>query len=205
MPTTTLDLLRHGQTALTKRFGFPNEPLAEEGRNQMWRAVGSVFPWRMIFTSPYGRCAEFAHALGERTRLPVVELAELRPLDWGSWTDKERDDVMRTDPDALARFNADSFTHRVSGGESLADVANRSAQACLAILEQAADQHVLVVGHKWNIQAIIARALQMPARSASSIACQYASLTRLEFNGSGSRYLTHLAFHTGGTPRVPRL
>ncbi len=200
MPTTTLDLLRHGQTAPTTRFGFPDEPVTEEGRNQMWRAVGNVFPWRIIFTSPYGRCAEFAHALGERARLPVVELAELRQIDWGSWTNKESDEIMRTDPDALARFNAEPFTHRASGGESLTDMANRSIQGRRMILEQAIGQHVLVIGHKWNIQAIVADALQMPLTAMYSIKCDHASLTRLQFTGTDGRYLTSLAFHTGGVP-----
>ena len=201
MPTTTLDLLRHGQTAPTKRFGFPDEPLTEEGRNQMWRAVGDVFPWRIIYTSPYGRCADFARALGERARLPVVELGELRALDWGSWTDKEVDEVMRTDSDALARFNADPFTHRASGGESLTDMANRSIQGRRMILEQAIGQHVLAIGHKWNIQAIVADALQMPLPTMYSIKCDHTSCTRLQFTETGGRYLTSLALHIGGTPQ----
>ncbi len=202
MPTTTLDLLRHGQTTSTKRFGHPHERLTDAGRNQMWLGLGHVFPWQTVFTSPYARCTEIAQEVANRARLPLVELQELRSLEWGSWTDKENNEVMRTDPDALARFDADPYTHRATGGESLTDMANRSVQGCQAILQQAAGQHVLVIGHKWNIQAIVVRALGMPATSMYSIVCEHGSLTRLQFTGSGNRYLPGLVFHTGGAPRV---
>lgn len=198
MPTTTLDFFRHGQIMHPKRFGFPDEPLTEEGRNQMWRAVGSDFPWKTIFSSPYARCAEFAHALGERARTPVVELAELRTLDWGAWTGKDTEEVKKFDAEALTRFDADPLHQRPTGGESLTDMANRATQASLTILERATGQPTLVIGHKWNIQATVANLLGMPLETMFSIRCDYASLTRLQFTGDQGRYLTSLVFHTGG-------
>lgn len=202
MPTTILDLLRHGQTTSTKRFGHPHERLTDAGRDQMWRGLGDVYPWKTVFTSPYVRCTEIAREVANRARIPAIELQELRSLEWGAWADKENHEVMDSDAEALARFDADPYTHKATGGESLTDMANRSTQGCLAILQQAAGQHVLVISHKWNIQAIVARALQMPVTSLYSVVCEHGSLTRLQFTGSGSRYQPGLVFHSGGAPAV---
>jgi broad specificity phosphatase PhoE len=161
----------------------------------MWRTFGKVSSWQSVFTSPYTRCAAIANELGDRAHLPVTELPELAALDWGAWTGKDKEEVMRVDREALTRFDTDPFTHRATSGESLIDMTTRSIQACRTILQQTVGQHALVISHKWNIQAIIAYALQMPQRSLHSIVCDYGSLTRLEFTETGGRYLVGLVFH----------
>ena len=69
---TVIDLLRHGEPVGGRRYrGQQDDPLSEQGWEQMWQSVGERNAWQQIVTSPLLRCHAFAAALGERHNLPV--------------------------------------------------------------------------------------------------------------------------------------
>nr|WP_245832014.1 histidine phosphatase family protein [Solemya velesiana gill symbiont] len=68
---TLIDLLRHGQPLGGRMYrGKQDDPLTEEGWDQMWHAASGETPWQQVISSPLRRCREFAEALTEKLESP---------------------------------------------------------------------------------------------------------------------------------------
>ncbi len=74
--TTTIDLLRHGQTQADDILrGRIDVPLSDNGYQQMQNRVAPFIdtapPWQQLITSPLQRCRKFAQDLGQQYGSPV--------------------------------------------------------------------------------------------------------------------------------------
>ncbi len=199
-PTTTfIDLLRHGEADGGVKFrGVTDDPLTEQGREQMWRALGTHYPWQRIITSPMRRCAEFSRALSERSAIPLAPNPAFTGWDFGSWDGKTQEQIMQTDADALKRFREDPLRYSPPGGEPLASIAARSAQALTELLQHHTGGHLLIVCHAVPIRCIIAKLLRMPLEHIFSLEVGPGAFTRLLFThdtkGIRGRLLSHAGF-----------
>lgn len=197
--TTTLDLMRHGEPVGGRKYrGQIDDPLSEKGWAQMQAAVGDAAPWGRIVSSPLSRCRAFAETLAARHGLPLMFDDRLKEVGFGAWEGKSAAEIEAEAPGVLARFKADPVNARPVGAEPLADFHSRVASALDELLQQHADQHLLLVGHAGVMRMALAWALQIPLEHAYRIEVATASLTRLRFdNGRAS-----LIFH--GSPRAER-
>lgn len=198
--TRFVDLLRHGQPEGGSRFrGRLDDPLSDLGWAQLRQAtVGGG--WDAVATSPLGRCRAFAEDYAGRHRLPLAVVDEFAEVGFGAWEGRSKEDIARSDPEALARFRADPVHARPPGAEPLDGFLARVAMGWERLSELSGER-LLVVCHAGVIRAGVALALSMPADTIYRLDVSLAHFTRLRLGDGGHRSLVfHNRPHAGGDP-----
>jgi 2,3-bisphosphoglycerate-dependent phosphoglycerate mutase/probable phosphoglycerate mutase len=157
---TSIWLVRHGQTELnkTRRYQSASDgALTPYGLRQAEALAGRLrrIPFRSAAISPSTRARVTAERiLGDReTR--IVEDARWAETNHGRWEGLTYAEVRaRFAEEAAARFS-DPLHGRPSGGESLAEVALRVAEAWADLLRRNPGGRVLVVTHATPIQTVL--------------------------------------------------
>ena len=195
MTDTLIDFLRHGEPVGGRRFrgdgADTDDPLSEEGWQQMWDAVGDHRPWQRVISSPLRRCREFAAVLTQRACLPLSVDARFREVGQGSWEGHSPAQVIAANEAEYRAFYADPQRNRPPGSEPLEAFGARVAAALTEVLQKHAGEHLLVVAHAGVIRAALGFVLE-----AEPVAWYR---TRID-NGAVSRFLAgpygwRLEFH----------
>jgi len=157
---TSIWLVRHGQTELNKarRYqGVSDSALTPFGLRQAEALAQRLrrIPFKLAVASPTRRARLTGETiLGDR-EAPVIEDPRWAETNHGRWEGLTYREVCARFPEeAIARFT-DMLHGRPSGGESLAEVATRVAQAWAALLQQNPGGRVLLVSHATPIQLIL--------------------------------------------------
>lgn len=150
MTARRLILWRHGQTSWnsTGRFqGQADIPLYATGEQQARSAAPVLAGYRptRIIASDLVRAQQTAGELAGLTGLEVETDARFREIHVGEWEGLTIADVMRLDPDFIAREVAGGDSRRGETGESTGEVARRIADALSDVVDHAPDGEVIVV------------------------------------------------------------
>ena len=195
--TTTVLLVRHGQTFgnVEQTFcGHTDTELTPLGIAQA-EALGRRLKGQKIdaaYASDLSRARMTAqHALAQSHPLPIQLDADLREMHYGEWEGLAGAALRESHKDLLRDF----FLCRAPapGGETVAQIRDRTAGAVRRIAAAHIGQTVLVVSHGNAIAALLAEMLQMPIESSWSFAVENTSLTRMQISKSGR--LTLLGFN----------
>lgn len=177
-----LILVRHGRTAhnagrrLLGRLDVGLDELGERQAAATAAAAGVAGATRVV-CSPLQRCRQTAAALG----LPVTVDERWIEVDYGVYDGMALDDVPA---DLWDRWRSD-LDFVPEGGESMASVGRRVAEACGDLWEEAAATDVVVVTHVSPIKAAVAWALGAPDASVWRMFVDVASLHRIGAGTSG--------------------
>jgi len=151
--TTTIVLVRHGQTAWNREVRFrgqANPPLDDVGREQAAataRYVAKRWPVEAVYASPMARAMQTAEMIAEAHELVAEPFQGLLDIDFGEWQGHSPAEVKRRYPELLSAWFETPHTVEIPGGESL-DVVRRRAVAGLdTIAERHPGQTVAMVGH----------------------------------------------------------
>lgn len=194
---TTIDLLRHGEPEGGQKFrGALDDPLSVRGWEQLRTAVGDCCDWQAIVSSPFIRCAAFAHELAKRLDRPLEIVPEFRELHFGNWEGRTSAEIYATDPLALARFWRDPVTYPIPGGEAITTFDQRVSTAWNALLERHQGRHVLLVAHGGSIRIVLRRVLDMPLQRIWRFEVPYAALSRVRQHCDPDAE-PQLVFHNG--------
>lgn len=176
---TVIDLLRHGEvTGGVCLRGSTDNPLSRQGWRQMDAAVDAA-SWDGIISSPLRRCSDFAQALADRLAIPLRLEARLRELHFGGWEGRTPAELMRTNPEALARFWQTPYLHPPPGGESLPAFERRVLKAWRTITQDYCGRRVLLITHSGVIRVIICHLRGLPPEALLSLEVPYASLQQV--------------------------
>ena len=179
-----VDLLRHGEAQGGARFrGGHDDPLSEEGWNQMARATAVDPDWTRVVCSPSQRCSAFAHRLADGRNLSVSILPGLRERGFGAWEGLAAHQIPAEE---LTRFWDDPVVYTPPGGEPF----ERFRERVLAAWDQvcAADEpFTLAVTHGGVIRIVLAEMLRMPPEASLLIEVPPACLSRLRVPESPGR------------------
>jgi alpha-ribazole phosphatase/probable phosphoglycerate mutase len=194
---TLVDLIRHGMPVGGRRYrGHIDDPLSDDGWQQMWNAVGDAAPWDAIVTSPLRRCADFAHALGDLCGSPVEVDDSITEISFGDWEGRHVQDILDEDPSQVERYWQDPVANTPPGGESLSAFRDRCVAAWQRIGERHRGGHVLVVAHGGLIRTLMTHVLEMPLSAVLRLEVPNAGLTRVrlqdDINGNPA---PSLVFH----------
>ena len=186
--TTTVDLLRHGETEGHLRFcGSTDHPLTEQGWRQMWlTATREAAPWRHIVTSPLHRCAAFAEALGRSHAIPVAHDIRLREIHFGAWENQSAAGLLQTQADALTRFWQNPVDFPPPQSEYLLDFQTRVLTAWNEITTRFTGQHILLVTHGGVIRIIRCHLQQHPLTRLLELNVRHAQLFRVRIDPSAT-------------------
>jgi broad specificity phosphatase PhoE len=159
---TTLLLARHGETDWNRARrwqGHADRPLTDRGRAQAAALAERLADIALdaVYSSDLRRARDTAEAVAAIQGVDVVELAELREVNVGSWEGLTRDEAEARLPDGLRRWRAGGTGW--DDGETYAEMSRR----VLAAVERIATDHeggrVLIVSHGGPIRAIHGAAL----------------------------------------------
>lgn len=151
--STTIVLVRHGQTAWNRKVRFRGQAdpaLDEIGLKQAaatGRYLAKRWPVDAVYASPMGRAMETAKAIAEARDLVAEPFEGLLDIDFGDWQGQSPDDVRRQYPELLKAWFEMPHTVQIPGGESLDTVRERVVAGLDTIVESHPGQTVGMVGH----------------------------------------------------------
>jgi 2,3-bisphosphoglycerate-dependent phosphoglycerate mutase/probable phosphoglycerate mutase len=186
---TSIWLVRHGQTELNKarRYqGASDSPLTPYGQQQVAALAARLrrMPFRAVVASPCGRAQATAEAIVGARELLFADDARWAEVNHGRWEGLTYAEVRARYPhEAGARF-ADALHGRASGGESLAEVAQRVGDGWRALLHANPGGRVLVVTHATPIQLVLCMLTAMPPTLHWRWRVDLGSVTALDIYGN---------------------
>ena len=153
---TLLGLLRHGDVQGGPCFrGSTDDPLTQEGWQQMWQATEQNYDWDQVVTSPLHRCRAFADEYAMRQGLSVSVEERLAEIDFGDWEGRTAAELMATQHDALTRFWNNPLRHTPPNAEPLIDFSARVMAAWNDLIRLWPDNRILVVTHGGVIRVVL--------------------------------------------------
>ena len=166
--TTTIYLVRHGQTAANAGNviqGQSDVPLDENGIQQA-KLVGERLRkqhFDVILSSDLSRAkVTAAEIAGGRE---VIYDPELREWDLGDWVGFNLDQIKEKFPEAMAAFQSGDPEAKVPGGESRREFHDRAARVTDRILTAYPGKTVLCVSHGGLLRAIFKNITGISAHS----------------------------------------
>jgi broad specificity phosphatase PhoE len=192
---TKLILTRHGHVEgiEPERFrGRTELPLTALGESQAKAVAARIAAgWKpaAIYTSPMGRCVATAHPIAQACRVPAHVMNELNDLDFGTWRGKLHGEVRQASPKLYAEWREAPQTVRFPEGESLQDLAARTAEALRLIVERHPDSTVVAVGHDNVNRVLLTQLLGLPISAFWLITQTPCCLNEFDIDGGMVRVL----------------
>jgi phosphoserine phosphatase len=168
MTMTKLLLVRHGHVEGIKPERFRGrEPLllTEKGRAEaatLARRIAAAWRPTHIYASPMERCVKTAAAIADACGIAAATCDDLNDLDYGAWQFKTYAQAEAENPTLFAAWFATPHLIRFPGGESLQDVAGRTANALRRLLARHRDDTVVLVGHDSVNRTLLLQLLDLP-------------------------------------------
>jgi phosphoserine phosphatase len=187
---TIILLVRHGHVEGIRpaRFrGRADLALTETGQRQaelLAHRIASQWSPNSIYTSPLQRCiatgAPVARACGVRSE----PLGGLNDLDYGAWQSLTYDDARAKDPDLFAAWFTTPQLVEFPGGESLQEVATRTASVLRLVVSRNAADTLVLVGHDSINRVMLTQILEMPLSAYWRFAQSPCCINEIEVTGS---------------------
>jgi alpha-ribazole phosphatase len=179
-----LVLIRHAEPEESMRgrsYGRLDVPLSAAGVAQAAAIAERLRDARLdaIYASPLRRALDTGTPLAEARGLTVVAHEGLRELDFGALEGLTFDEIARERPELYESWMTDPTATRFPGGESFADLRERALAAAAEIRSEHA--HAAVVAHGGVIRAILADALEMPARAVFRLDQPYGAISVVDW------------------------
>jgi alpha-ribazole phosphatase len=188
---TSIWLVRHGQTELNRarRYqGMTDSPLTPYGLRQAaalaWRL--RRIPFGVAVVSPALRAQLTAETILAERDIPIIEDLRWREASHGRWEGLTYREVRERFPEEAAARFADALHGKPTGGESLAEVAERVAEGWRALLGQHPGGRVLVVTHAAPIQLVLCLLSGMSPAQHWRWRIDLGSLTAVDVYGGGA-------------------
>jgi broad specificity phosphatase PhoE len=205
---TKLLLTRHGHVEgiEPERFrGRTELPLTPLGNAQAQAVAARIAAqWKpvAIYTSPMGRCVSTAGYIAKACNAPAHVMDELNDLDFGTWRGKLHSEIAAAAPGPYALWRNRPETFRFPEGESLQNLAARTADALRLIVARHPADVVVAVGHDNVNRVWLTQLLDLPLSAFWRIAQSPCCLNEFDIIEGAVRALrvneTHYLAATGG-------
>jgi broad specificity phosphatase PhoE len=183
--TRELILVRHGETLhnvarITQ--GWSDSDLSERGNEQVRRLAQRLVAMKptALYSSPLGRAMSTARAIAEATGLEIVQLDDLREMNYGRWEGRAFLDIRKEDEDLYKRWVADADCP-CPEGESHHDVRQRLERA----FATASSERPVLVAHGTAIRIGMTALLNIPVMSALRFAQDNAAVNHFVQRADG--------------------
>lgn len=188
--TTTLLLVRHGQTAWNKDLHFrgrANLPLDETGLNQaeaVARRLAAEFQPAALLSSPLQRARQTAEAIAQATQLNLQDEESLIDLDYGQFSGLSPTEAETKFLELYRAWLNVPHTIRFPAGESLDDVRTRLSDLLGRVANLYPNAQVILVTHQVVCQVLLCHLLGIHNGYFSHFQVDPASLTICQVDGS---------------------
>ncbi len=151
--TTSIYLLRHGQTAWNKEEVFRGRsdiPLDETGLREAELAAEYFrsIPIQAVYSSPLSRALQTARKIAASHSLQVEPLEGLIDMSFGVWEGRSLREVKEKDEIRFEQWRDEPHLVRLPGGETLEEVRSRAMAALARVIEQHPEQPLVLVSHR---------------------------------------------------------
>jgi broad specificity phosphatase PhoE len=187
---TIILLVRHGHVEGIKpeRFrGRADLVLTDTGQRQaelLARRIASQWAPSSIFTSPLRRCMATGAAIAKACRIVSEPLTGLYDLDYGAWQSLTYDDARAKNPALYSAWFATPDLVGFPDGESLWDVAARTANVLRFVLSRSATDTIVLVGHDSVNRVLLSQVLNMPLSAYWRLAQEPCCINEIHATGS---------------------
>ena len=188
---TKIILIRHGNVEGIKPERFRGrEPLQLTARGVAEAAALAqrvAARWRpsQIYTSPMGRCIATAAAIAQATGTPSKTCEDLNDIDYGAWQFKTFAQAKAQDAALFAAWFANPPLVRFPNGESLQDLAARTANALRIGLARHPNETIVLVGHDSVNRALLLELLELPLSAYWRLAQEPCCINEIDVNEAG--------------------
>jgi phosphoserine phosphatase len=188
---TKIILTRHGHVEGIKPERFRGrEPLELTKRGTAEAALVAqriATRWQPshIYTSPMGRCIATAAAIARATGVAAKTCEDLNDIDYGAWQFKTFTDAKAQDPALFAAWFATPHLVRFPNGESLQDLAARTANALRMVLARHPDEAVVLVGHDSVNRVLLLQLLEQPLAAYWRLAQEPCCINEIDVSTAG--------------------
>jgi probable phosphoglycerate mutase len=185
---TKIILTRHGHVEGIKPERFRGrEPLQLTKRGVEEAAALAqriAVHWRPshIYTSPMGRSIATAAAIARATSVAAKTCDNLNDIDYGAWQFKTFANAKAQEPALFAEWFATPQLVRFPNGESLQDLAARTANALRMVLARHRDETVVLVGHDSVNRVLLLELLELPLSAYWRLAQEPCCLNEIDVN-----------------------
>jgi probable phosphoglycerate mutase len=189
---TKIILTRHGHVEGIKPERFRGrEPLQLTARGMAEAAALAqriAGRWRPshIFTSPMGRSIATAGAIARATGVAAKTCEDLNDIDYGAWQFKTFAEAKAQDAALFAAWLAKPQLVRFPKGESLQELAARTANALRTVLARHRDETVVLVGHDSVNRALLLELLELPLSAYWRLAQEPCCINEIDVNEAGA-------------------
>src|SRR5215472_8915690 len=142
--------------------------------------------WRptQIYASPMSRCVATATAIARATGVAAKTCEDLNDIDYGAWQFKTFADAKAQDPALFAAWFATPQLVRFPNGESLEDLAARTANALRMVRARHPDETVVLVGHDSVNRALLLQVLDQPLSGYWRLAQEPCCINEIDVSGA---------------------
>lgn len=189
---TTLDLLRHGQLAISGVLcAGASAVVSDEGMQNLFNATDDG-QWDVIISSPQDRCRLFAQKLADNKQYKLVIDPRFKELDFGEWIDVKSKVIWEKHQEKYQELwqNPDDFI--APNGEAMQDFYERVNTGLDDVLSKYKNQKILLITHGGVIRSILAKALEINTLSVLKFNIGYAQIVRLYHYSDGNFSLQSL-------------
>ena len=188
-------LVRHGQTESNRTgyyIGWSSEDLDTTGVAQAQRLSSRLAgsPIEVIYSSPLQRAFTTASIIAGPHHVEVKTLPDLKEVNQGHLQGAPRSETKNRFPEFWKQLIEDISQATFPGGESFAQVAERSLRTFKSIIKENPDKRVLIVSHEIVIKIIIMQALGVPYNIYRRFEVGNASLSLLQVQGTSFKLIT---------------
>jgi broad specificity phosphatase PhoE len=181
-----LFVIRHGETAWVRERRFSGSrdiPLTEAGRRQC-AAVARALAGSgaaAVYASPLERARTSAELIAEPLGLPVRIAAAFSEMAFGPWEGLTREEVRERFPEDWEQWRSAPHLCGISGGDTLAAVAERVAAGVEALRQAHAGQAVVLVSHAIVTRVLVLAALGLGLDRLWTVDAAPAGITEIEY------------------------
>src|SRR6516225_7395876 len=190
---TKIILTRHGHVEGIKPERFRGrEPLrlTERGAAEavaLAQRIAARWGPSHIYTSPMGRCIATAAAITRATAVAATPCEDLNDIDYGAWQFKTFAQAKAQDAALFAAWFATPQLVRFPKGESLQDLAARTANALRMVLARHPRETVVLVGHDSVNRALLLELLDLPLSAYWRLAQEPCCINEIDVNEAAVR------------------
>ncbi|MCJ7515919.1 MAG: histidine phosphatase family protein [Dehalococcoidia bacterium] len=157
---TRVIIVRHGRTDWNRveRFrGRADIGLDEMGMKQAEAAAERIRKWPIsaIYSSPLRRAMATAEIIAAPFELNVQPMSGIIDIDYGAWQGLSTEQVVARDDNLYSQWIESPHEVKFPGGESFAEVRERTASAVDDLIQQHPKETFVLVSHKVICQILI--------------------------------------------------
>ncbi len=184
-----ITFIAHGATIYSDEFRFSNcenyPPLNEAGEEEMEKICLFLKKRSVkndkIYSSIGTRAVESAEIIAKMYKTEVETVEDLKPRLCGNWNNVTLGQILRKQPESLAKMLEDPNVGNSENSESLNEFADRVDATLQRIINENRGNRIIIVTYPDVIQAAIVTALKLPRESMFNFFIKTGSATQISY------------------------